>query len=228
MMKDIRVGSWHQFKDFPLEKWNEEGSLISKDALIKPSVFLCSPVHVSSGSILHAGSKLDKYSYINWDCILFPNVHMGSFCSLARHVQIGLANHPTNWLSTSSFQYNAANFPNDADHAEVVRSKRNLHHPKTIVGSDVWFGANAMVKAGVRIGHGAVIAAGAVVTSNVAPYSIVGGVPAKHIRYRFEKEIVEKLLSLEWWKMSLSQLKSVRFNDIHAAIEDIEKVKATG
>lgn len=67
------------------------------------------------------------------------------------------------------------------------------------IGNDVWIGQRAMVMGGVRIGNGAVVGAGAVVTKDVPPYTIVGGVPAKIIRYRFSDKVVKKLQSSKWW-----------------------------
>lgn len=69
-----------------------------------------------------------------------------------------------------------------------------------IIGNDVWIGANAVILPGVTIGDGAVVAAGAVVAKDVAPYEIVGGVPAKRIRYRFDEDTIEKLLEIKWWE----------------------------
>lgn len=74
-----------------------------------------------------------------------------------------------------------------------------LEQKRTIVGNDVWISCNSVIISGVKIGDGAVIGAGAVVTKNVEPYAIVGGVPVKVIRYRFSNEISKKLLKLKWW-----------------------------
>ncbi len=73
--------------------------------------------------------------------------------------------------------------------------------PRTIIEADVWIGQGAMIKAGITIGVGAVVGAGAVVTKNIEPYSVVVGVPAKHIKYRFEKELREKLIASQWWML---------------------------
>lgn len=77
----------------------------------------------------------------------------------------------------------------------------------TVIGNDVWIGSEAMIMAGVTIGDGAIIASRAVVTKDVAPYEIVGSNPAKHIRFRFEPEQIEKLLEMQWWHWRDSQLK---------------------
>lgn len=75
-----------------------------------------------------------------------------------------------------------------------------------VIGSDVWIGTNALILSGVTIGHGAVIASGAVVTRDVEPYSIVGGNPARHLRYRFDRETIDRLLDIRWWEWPLEEV----------------------
>jgi carbonic anhydrase/acetyltransferase-like protein (isoleucine patch superfamily) len=92
---------------------------------------------------------------------------------------------------------------------------------KIVIGNDVWIGYGAYLARGVTIGDGAVIAAHAVVTRDVAPYAVVGGVPAKLIRYRFVPTLIEALLQLRWWDYGLNALDSVHFEDIERAIKQI-------
>ena len=77
-----------------------------------------------------------------------------------------------------------------------------MEQPKTIIGNDVWIGDQCFIKAGVKVGDGAVIGAHAVVTHDVPPYAIVGGVPARVIRYRFDEETINSLLNSEWWNLN--------------------------
>ena len=83
-------------------------------------------------------------------------------------------------------------------------TEKDLFNPSktTVIGNDVWIGESVVIIDGLKIGTGSIIAAGAVVTKDVEPYSIVGGVPAKLIRFRFEKDIVQKLLNSKWWELS--------------------------
>lgn len=123
------------------------------------------------------------------------NTTIGKFCSIGPEVMCGLGIHPTNLVSTHPAFYSQkrqAGFT-FADRDFVTENK-----PVTI-GHDVWIGANAVIADGVTIGNGAIVAAGAVATKDVAPYAIVGGVPAALIRRRFSDDIVDRLLASEWW-----------------------------
>lgn len=91
-------------------------------------------------------------------------------------------------------------------HKDSIKAKFAKHdylpQVRTTIGADVWIGEGALIKAGVCIGHGAVVGMGAVVTSDVAPYAIVGGNPARLIRFRFDNQVIEKLLQAKWWDFS--------------------------
>lgn len=86
------------------------------------------------------------------------------------------------------------------------RFEHALLSHRTEIGNDVWIGTNAFIVAGVKIGDGAVVGAGAVVTKDVAPYAVVGGVPARVIRYRYSKEMIEAFLRIKWWDWPVSQI----------------------
>ena len=92
---------------------------------------------------------------------------------------------------------------------------------KVTTGNDVWIGHNAIVMGGVTLGDGAVVAAGAVVTHDVAPYEIVGGVPARHMGWRYDEETIAAMLRIRWWDWSHEQLRErlPEFNDVPAFVE---------
>lgn len=115
-------------------------------------------------------------------------LYIGSFCSIASGVLFLLnSEHPLNNISTYPFKVKVLSEPSES-----------LSKGDIVVGDDVWIGCRATILSGVHIGQGAVVAAGSVVTKDVPPYSIVGGTPAKVIRYRFSEEIINYLLTLDY------------------------------
>ena len=219
----MKTGSWLVFKDVGMEKLVENGSVISPSVLIHPSVQLCHPVHLSPRCQIKNDVRIDKFTFINWDSVLYPNVNVGAYCSIGRGVQIGLAKHPTTWLSTHAFQYSKDWFPKLAEYVDIERHTEHDHHPATMIGSDVWIGNNALISSGVRIGTGAIIGAGAMVSRDIPPYAIAVGVPARVIKYRFESAIIEKLLQSKWWLKNVNELSGMDFSDIEKLISNLEE-----
>lgn len=160
-------------------------------------------VKINSGSQV-IDSKIGNYSYVGYDSTIL-NAEIGSFCSIADHVAIGNAQHPTSWVSTSPV------FQNVVHSGPSKRFCKNDVEPslRTIIGSDVWIGWNAVIKAGVTIGHGAIIGAGAVVTKDVPPYAVVGGCPARIIKYRFGQDLCQDLIESNWWDLDDLRIQSV-------------------
>ena len=116
---------------------------------------------------------------------------IGKFCSFASHIHIFAANHNLGAATTHPFVYNPSV-------GIVDRDLREYNHVE--IGSDAWMGQNAMIMPSVSsVGHGAVIAAGAIVTKDVPPYAVVAGVPAQLIKYRFPERVVDTLLEIQWW-----------------------------
>lgn len=121
---------------------------------------------------------------------------IGSYCSIAGKVQIFLSgNHRTDWVTT--FPLNRR-FPT-WNHAKKIQNE-TVSKGNVTIGSDVWIGYDSLILSGVSIGHGAVIAARAVVTKDVPPYAIVGGNPAKIIKFRFDDHTIASLLDIAWWQ----------------------------
>lgn len=155
---------------------------------------------VKGGTRIYS-STFNDYSYIGRNCLV-TETDVGKYCSIADYCCIGLASHPTSWVSTSPVFHAGINIlkTNYSD---------NKYNPikRTIIDNDVWIGMNVCIIAGVHIGTGAVVGAGAIVTKDVEPYSIIGGNPARLIRKRFDDDIIDGLLKLEWWDWSDEILK---------------------
>lgn len=154
------------------------------------------------------------------------NTIIGKFCSIADYVCIGGSDHVMDNLTTSPISYNRnpiGIIGNIKISPEFLRC--STKSKKTVIGNDVWIGYNAIVLAGVTVGDGAVIGAGAVVTKDVAPYSIVAGVPAKIIRYRFDKDIINKLIELKWWDLPDKYISTLPMNNINECIKKVEAYK---
>ena len=151
------------------------------------------------------------------------NTTIGKFTSIALNVKVGLSEHPTSFLSTHGFQYleNAFGFINKDNLYDIS----HLNKPCKI-GNDIWIGDGANIKAGVEVGDGAVVGAGAMVTKDVPPYAIVGGVPAKIIRYRFDERTIADLLEIKWWDLPEDFIQKLPCDNINECIKICKNFKA--
>ncbi len=147
-------------------------------------------------------SSVGDYSYIGQDARLI-HAHVGKFCSLAGGGAYGMGSHSLDYISTSSLFTSSRNGTRTR-----WTDKPSFEEYKEIhIGNDVWIGMRVMVMGGATIGNGAVVAAGAVVTKDVPPYAIVGGVPARVIKYRFPEDVIQKLEASKWWSLDDETLK---------------------
>ena len=148
---------------------------------------------VRRGSEVGADVVLGDFSYISGPRSYVEAARIGKFCSIARQVVIGPGNHDLSGVTTHPF-------PVSPDCGGLATSaKQETQKAPPIIGNDVWIGMNAIVMRGVTIGDGAVVAANSVVTRDVEPYTIVGGVPARLLKRRFPPEIAESLQRSQWW-----------------------------
>lgn len=170
-----------------------------------------------------AESVLGDYSYVVNDAdVIYTTI--GKFCSIAAHTRINPGNHPMQRATQSHFTYRASAYFDDAeDDAEFFAWRRST--PVTI-GHDVWIGHGAIILPGRKVGTGAVVAGGAIVTKDVPDYTIVAGNPARPIRRRFPKEIAARLTALAWWDWDHAQLRAAladfRSLDIEAFLDRYE------
>ena len=147
--------------------------------------------------------ELGDFTYISRHSEIM-NTIFGKFCSVGGHCKIGLGIHPTDMVSTHP------SFFSKEQQAQISFTEKNeiVEYKKIVIGNDVWIGTAAIIVDGVSIGDGAIIAAGAVVTKDVPAYAVVGGVPAKVIRYRFTENKIAKLKASKWWDKDISWLRA--------------------
>ncbi len=161
--------------------------------------------------------EMGDYSYIMQDGAVWCAT-IGKFANIAASVRINATNHPT-WRPTlHHFTYRAADYFDGAENDHDFFAWRRDN--RVVIGHDVWIGHGATVLPGVTVGDGAVIGAGAVVSRDVAPYTIVGGVPAKLIRERFPKPVAERMQALAWWDWDHDRLFATLEDFRHMDVED--------
>lgn len=141
-------------------------------------------------------SSFGKYSYCE-PYGMIQNTIIHSFVDIARNVRIGATQHPLHRPTTHHITYRRRMYDvANSDDEEFFAQRRGR---MTEIGHDVWIGHGAIIEAGIQIGNGAVVGSGAVVTHDVPPYAIVAGVPAKILRFRFDREQIAQLLRIAWW-----------------------------
>lgn len=150
-----------------------------------------------NGKSVIIDSVIGDYSYVSNAKV--SNCSIGKFCSIGTNASVGgLGKHPIDMISTHPSFYSVSM------QCGRTFSEKNYfdEYEYTYIGNDVWIGMNAIILDGVKVGNGVVIAAGAVVTTDIPSYAIVGGVPAKIIRYRFTESEIKDLERLLWWNWS--------------------------
>ncbi|HFI0558802.1 TPA: CatB-related O-acetyltransferase [Streptococcus suis] len=179
---------------------------------------------IGRGTIIGKNVKIGNFSYTNSfqaNIVIEDNVEIGSFVSIAPGVFIAPGNHYLEYVTTHPLLYSnyyLKKMNGDISKLKILGLKDETQ--KTIIGNDVWIGLNSIIKRGVQIGDGAVVASGSVVTKNIPPYAIVGGNPARIIRYRFDESTIEKLLGLNKKIWTLSNAEII---DNFEYLYDIEK-----
>lgn len=165
-------------------------------------------------------NSVGKYTYGDTPKIFWKsestNYICGKFCSIADNLRIYLGgNHRTDWVTTYPFGHIYKNIFNNFNGEGHPTTKGSVQ-----IGNDVWIGDNVTIMSGVIIGDGAVIANNSHVVKNVEPYSIVGGNPAKMIKYRFTENQIKKLLEIKWWDWPENRINN---NLLYLCSNDIDK-----
>lgn len=160
-------------------------------------------------------SEFGDYAYCERLCDI-ANSSIGKFANIAAMCRIGPTDHPMQTASLHHFLYRSSYYWDDAaDDAGFFAARTQR---RTVIGPDTWLGHGVIVKPDVTIGTGAIVASGAVVTKDVAPYMIVAGVPAVPLRARFQPAVADRLLALAWWDWDHASLRS--------ALEDFRALPA--
>lgn len=206
---------YHKFIIFKLKRNNRItfSSKVSSKTKLEGSNIIKNSNIVSSS--VGFASYIQNGSYL-------PHSKIGKFSSIGENVKVVEWKHPIDRISTSPSTYNSCSNP--------LFSVKNRYHFNekdftkngflVEIGNDVWIGSNVLIKAGVVIGDGAVVGMGAVVTKDVPPFAIVGGVPAKVIKFRFNNSTINKLLKINWWNWNIQDINSIEdFSDIESFIK---------
>lgn len=191
--------------------------------LVEPPVRFLGPFVIRSDTRIGAFTEFGREVEVQAATI-------GRYCEIGPGSLLGATGHPTTWLSVSAFQYkkSAWGWHPSANDTQVIdpeaggrQSFRSVGADLATIGNDVWLGANVVVLRGVTIGDGAIVAANAVVTKDIAPYSIAGGIPAKVIRPRVSDDLRDELLALKWWRHSPNQLSGIPYDDPESALDQL-------
>lgn len=161
------------------------------------------------GERVFFSGSIGYMSYISADCSFIGEI--GKYCSLAPKVEVITGSHPTrNYVSTHPCFYSILyksrkSFVSENKYDEFAYAKPSC---PVVIGNDVWVGYGAKILQGVKIGDGAIVAAGAVVTKDIPPYAIVGGIPARIMRFRFTDNDITFLTQLKWWDKDIEWIKN--------------------
>lgn len=196
------------------------GSTLGKGTIVHTHSVLSQVVSGSNVVFYDHGEfhdvEIGSYSYIS----TYAKMNMtkvGRFSSIGPSLICGTGDHPVGWISTSPV------FFSTLKQCGINFTDKNLFQESKpiVIGNDVWIGAGVFVRDGVTINNGAIVAAGAVVTNDVPEYAIVGGVPAKVIRYRFNEGEIQQLLDIQWWDWSEEQLREAQPHFVKSSVSDL-------
>lgn len=160
---------------------------------------------------------------------VLTGMRIGRYSSIGKNLAVPGTRHPHEWVTTSNITYERKNLLMAtylSDHPWIPsRSIAGFEKPLPVIGNDVWIAHNVTLNVGITIGDGSVVASNSVVTRDVPPYSIVGGNPARIIKSRFEPDVVESLLEIQWWDYEPAAFMHLDVTDTRAFVAGFERVK---
>jgi acetyltransferase-like isoleucine patch superfamily enzyme len=212
------------------------GISVSKEGVfpVHPDTVIEPPVTLFDADIWLSQARIGAFSYLGTNSI-FSSARAGRYCSFGRGLEVGLPQHPDDWITSSPLAY-FPNFLNFERHLVDVDPewRRSLTVapyppvPETVIGNDLWIGASVYIREGVTIGDGAIIGAHSVVTRDVPPYAVMLGTPARVHRFRFEGTVIERLLAVRWWDYAILDFDGWDVRDVPGAISALEDAIAGG
>ncbi|MDR2503276.1 MAG: antibiotic acetyltransferase [Deltaproteobacteria bacterium] len=208
---------------------NEQDASVTLVESIKIEPF---SMFISDGTLWSMGA----FSYSQ--STLPPESTAGRYCSFAHSIAAFQSEHPTHFISTSPFSYRPEAAPiferaiaearAGGEYAGSVCLYDDREHAPIRIGHDVWVGQHTLLKKGIYIGDGAVVAAGAVVTGDVAPFTVVAGVPAKPIRQRFSDKIIARIMELRWWDYKFTDFHDLDHTEPQKFLDGLAEKLASG
>lgn len=191
----------------------QEGAHISKNCKVRGRIRLGPHSKLSEDCVLMGDIEIGKQTNLNQNSEIIGDVKIGKYCAIARNTLFQQNNHETSKPAMQMRFYN-----------QVLNSKlEHVSKGPITIGNDVWIGARAIILSGVSIGDGAIIGAGSVVTNDVEPYSVVAGVPASRVKWRFPQSIRERLVKFAWWDYDEDVLRK-NADFFHQKIESKEDI----
>ncbi|MDA3966102.1 CatB-related O-acetyltransferase [Enterococcus thailandicus] len=222
------VDFFNENKIFTSKDAGKNGFKLNKDKLIVWDYSVIEPYATFRG-----GKKIHTMGAFSYSRSNLPlNTIVGRYSAIASNVERMFINHPLDRFSVSNITYEKNNsaindyLASDINSFEQVKNPIKNNSP-IVIGNDVWIGQDVrFVSTGITVGNGAVIAAGAIVTKDVPAYAVVGGVPAKVIKYRFSEKIIQELQELQWWNYEFGKFSGIKADDsIEIFIEKFRRLK---
>lgn len=220
LFENILKSVWRSINRYKLSKRNVR---IYKTAIFNNNTTFGGHNSIGAKTVV-SDSQIGRYTYLGKNNKL-DRVSIGKFCSIGSNIKILDSTHPTReFVSTSPVFYSTLC---QCGTTFVTKDKFEEHlsggDSKLIIGNDVWIGDDVTFMAGITIGDGAIIGTGALVTKDVPPFSICGGIPAKVIRYRFTQEQIDYLQTMKWWNKDDQWIRANadRFDSIERFMREI-------